>query len=105
MGGGFWCDIGNWFSAASSWTGSFFNSLNDYLVRNNYAENVFAIDRGIFASELAAVIESQPTTALEGAITLFEGYAIFAGWNTLEYWGEAVGTAAAEATFAPPPGG
>jgi hypothetical protein len=107
MGGGFWCDVGSWFADVWEWSGRFFDSLDRQLAGSNYNHEVLLPDRSTIAGALITAYENQGNQFANGQDVVdfaLDTWVVGAGFNTLEWWGEAVGQAAGEATYGPPGG-
>lgn len=104
LGGGFWCDVGNWFDNALDWADRFIASLDRQLGGADYYSDVLLPDRSTIAGALATALENPGNQLANGQDVVdfaLDTWVVGAGFNTLEWWGEAVGQAAGEATYGP----
>lgn len=108
MGGGFWCDVGNWIGDVDDWFGRFVESLDRQLTGTNYYAEIGIPDAGSIADGMLGLIAESGTpnwTSLQDFVdSVLDVYVVGVGIETLEFWGGAVGTAAADATYSPPGG-
>lgn len=109
LGGGFWCDVGNWFSSIGEWSDRFIASLNRQLaeIDNGYYYEILVPDKSTIAGALTTAFENPDNQLANGQDVVdfaLDTFVVGAGFNTLEWWGEAVGQAAGEATYGPPGG-